>query len=75
MDHTELEGYCEVCKDRSAATLLREVERRARFVVMMRENGLKHEPAWDELVKTLNELRAHDTANAQHHADAGRPIA
>lgn len=46
-----------------AATLLREVERRARFVAMMRENGLKHEPAWDELVKALNALREYDTAN------------
>ena len=45
-----------------ASTLLREVERRARFIVMMRENGLKHEPAWNELVKALNALRESDAA-------------
>jgi len=58
-----IHGYkIEVGKMFMTAELLREVERRARFIVMLRENGLKHEPAWDKLVKALNALRAHDTA-------------
>jgi hypothetical protein len=60
---TESDLHAALASKDSEIARLREVERRARFIVMLREHGRKHEPAWNDLVKALNESGDVVTAN------------